>query len=416
MGTDKKITVAKMVENLKANGEDFEFYPTTKEIIEAMYWDIRGEKREGEGTYRCEQKHISMLDIGAGNCKVFSTIQAIADEQPVLDEWYYRNTEDKSYRSDYERLANRVNITKYMAIEKAQTLIDAMPHDVFVVGTEFNENTLIDKRADVVFCNPPYSQYEQWTERIIKEANANYIYLVIPQRWGTNKSIMRALKARKATVKLVGSFDFLNSEDRKARAKVSLLKVELIKEYDRYSGNHEKDQRIDPFDLWFNETFKVEADKASDGYESDYTIRQAAKASHKESVENALVSGRDLVTTLVELYNHKLAHLIGNYKKVTELDPDILKELGVKVESLKGGLKEKISGLKVLYWEEIFENLEQITSRLTSRSRDSMLKTLMANTSIDFTASNVYSVVIWAIKNANKYYDQQMLEVYDQFT
>lgn len=418
MSQDKEISVAKMVENLKASNEDFEWYPTTKEIIDAMYWDIRGDKREGEGTYRCEQKHISMLDIGAGNCKIFSTIQAIADEQPVLDEWYYRDTKDRSYRSDYERLANRVNITKYMAIEKSQILIDAMPHNVFVVGTEFNENTLIDKRADVVFCNPPYSQYAQWTERIIKEANADYIYLVIPQRWGANKSITQALKARKATVKLVGSFDFLNSEDRKARARVSLLKISLIKkkEYDRYSHNHEKYQRVDPFDLWFNETFSVGANKVSDDFESDYSKRTAAKTSHKEKTESALVGGRDLVTILCELYSHELQHLIGTYKKVTELDVDILKELGIKVGALKDGLKQKISGLKVLYWEEVFENLKQITSRLTSGSRDSMLKTLMANTSIDFTATNIYSVVIWAIKNANKYYDQQMIEIYDDFT
>lgn len=405
--------ITKIVDQLKASNEDFEWYPTTREIIESMYWDIFGERREDESTYRCENKHISMLDIGAGNCKVFSTIKAIADEQPVLDEWHYRSEDSRSYRSDYERLANRVKITKYMAIEKSQTLIDAMPNDVFVVGTEFNENTLIDKRADVVFCNPPYSQYAQWTERIIKEANADYIYLVIPQRWGANKSIMQALKARKASVKLVGSFDFLNSEDRKARAKVSLLKVTLVKEYSNYRSDNQV--KVDPFDLWFNETFSVQADKVGKDYEADHTKRQAAKASHKENVKNALVDGRDLVTTLVELYNHELEHLLGNYKKVTELDPDILKELGVKVNALKDGLKEKISGLKVLYWEEIFENLTQITSRLTSRSRDSMLKTLMANTNIDFTATNVYSVVIWAIKNANKYFDQQMIEVYDQF-
>lgn len=405
--------MTKIIETLKSSNEDFEFYPTTREIIEAMYWDIRGDKREDESFYRCESKYVSLLDIGAGTCKVFSTIKAIAEEQAVLDEWYYRSEDNKSYRSEYERLANRVNITKYMAIEKSQTLIDAMPHDVFVVGTEFNENTLIDKRADVVFCNPPYSQYAQWTERIIKEANADYIYLVIPQRWGANKSIMQALKARKASVKLVGSFDFLNSEDRKARAKVSLLKVSLVTEYSNYRSDNKV--KVDPFDLWFEETFRVEAEKVTDHFEADYKKREASKASHKENVKNALVDGRDLVTTLVELYNHELEHLLGNYKKVTELDPDILKELGVKVNALKDGLKEKISGLKVLYWEEIFENLTQITSRLTSRSRDSMLKTLMANTNIDFTATNVYSVVIWAIKNANKYFDQQMIEVYDQF-
>lgn len=41
-----------------------------------------------------------------------------------------------------------------------------------------------------------------------------------------------------------------------------------------------------------------------------------------------------------------------------------------------------------------------------------MLETLKSNTSIDFTKSNIRSVVIWAIKNAPKYYDEQLLQVY----
>jgi hypothetical protein len=41
-----------------------------------------------------------------------------------------------------------------------------------------------------------------------------------------------------------------------------------------------------------------------------------------------------------------------------------------------------------------------------------MLETLTANTSIDFSASNAYSIVIWAIKNANKYFDQQLVKLY----
>ena len=53
-------------------------------------------------------------------------------------------------------MANKIYFEKYMAIEKSQTLIDNMPSNVFVVGTDFNENTLIDKKADYVFCNFKY--------------------------------------------------------------------------------------------------------------------------------------------------------------------------------------------------------------------------------------------------------------------
>ena len=67
-------------------------------------------------------------------------------------------------------------------------------------------------------------------------------------------------------------------------------------------------------------------------------------------------------------------------------------------------------------WQELFANLDTSTDRLTSASRKSMLKKLTAHTSIDFTASNAYAVVIWAIKNANAYFDRQLLEVYKDIT
>lgn len=30
-----------IIRELKEKNEDYEFYPTTREIIEAMYWDIK---------------------------------------------------------------------------------------------------------------------------------------------------------------------------------------------------------------------------------------------------------------------------------------------------------------------------------------------------------------------------------------
>ena len=35
---------AALVRKLKENEEDFEFYPTTTEILTALYWDINGPK------------------------------------------------------------------------------------------------------------------------------------------------------------------------------------------------------------------------------------------------------------------------------------------------------------------------------------------------------------------------------------
>lgn len=408
--------IGHLVSQLKQNGQDFEWYPTTREIIEAMYWDLIG-KRVGEEELRASGKRFSLLDIGAGNCKLLTTIKDISEEQPLLNEYYIRDTDSKQKRCDYERFANRIFINKYLVIEKSQILLDNMPSEAIVVGTDFKENTLIDKRADVIFCNPPYSEYAAWSEKIIKESNANYIYLVIPQRWGKNRGIAEALKKRKAKVKIVGHFDFQNSEDRKARAKVSLVKVYLVKktaENDwRYKYSTDKDKcLVDPFELWFNETFKISAQKSADTYYTAY----GNHTSKQNKIRNEVVKGGDLVSTLVEMYNKELDTLVQNYQKVGELDSEILKELNVNVDNLLAAFKEKISGLKNLYWQEVFDNLKEITSRLTSSTRDRLLKKLAENTNIDFTTGNIRSMVIWVIKNADKYFEAQMLEVYDQFT
>jgi hypothetical protein len=40
----------------------------------------------------------------------------------------------------------------------------------------------------------------------------------------------------------------------------------------------------------------------------------------------------------------------------------------------------------------------------------------MSHTSVDFSAQNAYAIVIWVIKNANKYFDKQLLELYQDLT
>jgi len=378
------------------NGTDFEFYPTTNEILDAMYWDIKEHKKDHRN--RCEYQSIDILDIGAGNCKLYDRFREISNENKEYDS--YNNLEREKM----------LGISKYMVIEKSQTLLNHMPSEVFVVGTDFHENFLVDKKADIVFCNPPYSEYAQWTQRIIKESNAEYIYLVIPKRWGKSQGVKKALKDRKARVKIVGDFSFENSEDRKARAKVSLVKVSL-KPKIKFKHEYVEGSQVDPFEMWINETFNFTNAQPKKKDDSYYEKQKA-----QEDLKNQLVDAPDLVGTLIKLYNKEMEKLVTNYKKVADLDSEILEELNVDIKSLKQGLITKIKGLKYKYWQEIFDNLGDIKKRLTKRSRSALVDILNSQTNIDFTSSNIRAVVIWVIKNANKYYDNQMLQVYDDFT
>lgn len=358
-----------LVQELKKENEDFEFYPTTARMIEVINNDLNA---------ICNRsRHLSILDIGAGDGNFFNIIESLQQGR----------VEDR-----------KMTFTKY-AIEKSSILINKMDADIFIVGTDFHEQTLIDKKVDVIFCNPPYSEYQVWMEKIITEANSNYVYLIVPDRWKNQKSILAMIEKRGIEYKIIGHDDFLEA-DRQSRSNVDIIRFEL-----REISYHNSDLKSDPFDIWFDTFFniKAETEKQSD-YESE--------KDHKEKIKSNLIKGQNLIERLDELYRQDFDLLLNNYKMIEKLDPEIFKELGVNVDGLKSGLKLKIQGLKNLYWHELFDNLESLTSRLTKDSRKKLFDKLTEHTNVDFTSSNAYAIVIWAIKNANVYMDEQLKAVY----
>jgi hypothetical protein len=344
-----------LVEKLKEHGEDFEFYPTAKEMIKPIVEHMAGN----------QNTRPTVLDIGAGTCNFRS---------------HFNELKDKDQR-----------ISDYFVIEKSRVLIERLHKDVIVMGTDFHMTTLIDKKVDVIFCNPPYSEFVEWTQRIIWEGNAEYIYLVIPERWKENKEILRSIETSKSTYKILGSFDFLNAE-RRARAKVDI--VCITKPRSRCEENTQA------FDTWFDETFKTQ---------SEY---EAEKEKQEEVRRKALVAGENKAEILVNLYQEEQKRLYEAYLVISGVDVEILKEVGVTKSSVKSSLKEKIKNLKILYWKMIFENLDQITDRLTKSSREKLLDKFTRCNQVDFTYDNIYALIIWVIKNANTYYNEQLVELF----
>jgi hypothetical protein len=375
-----------LLDRVKAAGEDHEWYPTSRRMLEVVAADLRVEFDDYG-----RAPHFSILDIGAGDGNALKTLCELT-----------RNEGEK------------------YAIEKSATLVQTLPPDVFVVGTDFHQQTLIDKKVDVVFCNPPYSEFDTWVQKIVSEANCRVVYLVVPQRWKDNGAVMDVVtrrigdpeEAKKykewsrvwGELKVLSSDTFKDSEFRRARAQVDIVKIRF-----RNDGRRDGRLNIDPFDIWFESTFKIQADKTDETRFDRRTTTQAQEL-------HALVEGQNIVERLEELYHADFERLLGIYRDLEKLDRELFKELGVNLPQVKEGLKAKIQGLKNLYWKELFANLSTITDRLTSKSRKALLEKLTAHTSIDFTADNAYAVVIWAIKNANQYFDQQLLEVYLELT
>jgi len=358
-----------LITELKENNQDHEWYPTTKDIVKVVSDDILSSEDNG---------YISILDIGSGNGNVFE----------LLDKFIPKP------KDQYDRV---FSYTKY-AIEKSKILIDAMPSDIFIIGTDFLQQTLIDKQVDVIFCNPPYSEFVKWTEKIINEANSKVVYMVIPERWKNSDLIQSTLEQRNVKHTIIGTSNFKESEYRKARSIVEIVRFQ-IKE-DRYD-------KADPFDLWFDDTFKINADKQESSYSTGYENKQNKKEKMRE-----LIKGQNLIERLSELYDKDMSKLFKNYSLLQDLDYEIFEELDIKIDNVKSSLKLKIEGLKNLYWDELFNNLNTLTDRLTKKSRANLLIKLTEHTSVDFSVSNAYAIVIWAVKNSNKYIDEQLLDVY----
>lgn len=356
------MSAQQLIKQVANTDHDFEWYPTTSEIIGAIKSDI-----ENDDYFRFNE-NPSVLDCGAGDGRVLKSL-----------------TNGKKY-----------------AIEKSEPLLNSLDRNIFVVGTEFNQQTLIDKKVDIVFSNPPYSDYSAWTVKIIREANAGIVYLVIPERWAHNTLIEEALKSRDAKAVVIGDFDFLNA-DRAARAKVQVLRIELS--YGRrHSGNRAK---TDPFKLWFDSNFSINASISSN---SSHQQEASKKAAQKRKIRQDLVSGSDIIQVLDRLYQLGMTDLINTYKKLESLDVELLKEMDVNLEAVCDALSMKIAGLKDRYWKELFENLGSVTDKLTSQSRTRLFDILTENTHIDFTPSNARSIIIWVLKNANEYYDDQLID------
>ena len=346
---------------LKEQEQDYEWYPTTDAMIDIVFRDC------GEIS--------SILDIGAGDGRVLEQIGKL----------------------------NEGCLDKY-AIEMSKVHIENMPPDISIVGTDFRYQTLIDKKVDVIFCNPPYSEYEAWATQIIKEANAQKVYLILPSRWIDSKPIAEATKQRTATSEILWSGDFADA-DRRARAKVDIVKITISDDYARAYEREEKD----PFDVWFNEYFA--------GFDKLRPVEEEEERRYeKPRLKYELLEGQNLIERLSQLYTSEMNALLNNYKTLSDIDAALLKELGVSVPEIKKALKLKIEGVKNKYWQELFDHLDKITNRLTSSSRKAMLEKLNASCNVDFSVENAYAIVLWVIKNANKYLDSQLVDMFKELS
>ena len=348
------VTTQQIVNELKANNQDFEWYPTTDRMLEAVKTRMPTVTR-------------SIMDIGAGDGR---TLVKLAEKCKHTPELY--------------------------SIEISEVLRNLQPETIIPAGTNFYEQDLMSLPVDVIFCNPPYQQFEMWVETIIRTGFAEHIFLVIPDDWKNSKPIADAIKSRQARTKVIHSDNFLKA-DRRSRAIIDIVHISFP------PAGRWSDQRQDPFDTWFEANFTV-MDQPEDVTDPDAGDALTKKFS------------RRTIGEIVEEYEQERQRFRDNYEAIFHMDGAILNELGVSKNGIRDGIKKKLLGLKTKYWKLVFERLDAITSRLTTATKEKMLEKLTQRTSIEFTANNAYAVVLWAIRNANKYFDEQLLTLFRELS
>lgn len=341
---------AALVAQIEAADQDFEWYPTTARMIAAVARKVPEDCR-------------SIMDIGAGDGRVLMALQQKAPDAELY------------------------------AIEKAPILLAAQPIAITPVGVDFHEQNLSSLPADLVFSNPPYSEYEIWATRIVATAYAKHAYLVLPQRWKDNAEIARALQARGATARVIHTDDFEDAE-RRARAVIDIVEVSYPME-----DRHWNARPVDPFDQWFDQhisTFDVEA----------------APEEEDAGVNLARIRGLTTIADLVDAYNEDYDRMERNYRAIFTLDYAILRELGVSKQGVRDGLKKRMAGLKTVYWQQLFDRLHVITNRLSTATKKHFLARLTGRASVAFTVDNAHAIVLWAIRHANVYFDEQLVTLF----
>lgn len=366
--------MSSLLDLVKQNNEDFEWYPTTNEMLEVLM------KRIVEIR---EEKHLStesMLDIGAGDGRVLK---------------YF----DKNLRLD-----------KIHAIEKSRTLIDSMDKEILVIGSDFNQTSLIEKTYDLVFCNPPYSSYKEWVMRILREINSLFIALVIPSRWQQDSDIKRVIESRKGLeYEVLESTDFLNAE-RNARAKVDIVLFKTIRVTNKYDNDEDvfADNLIKQFKLQ-----KLFDDIEEEEYNySNFGFGLPKNATLEEKTYQ--VANGDLIEFLVSEYEKEYNEFLESLNHLNAINSDLLKCMNVDKKKLLKGIKTKLKDLKYLYWKELFSKLQAIRSRVTSTYAGYLHESVIVENNVDFNKDNIYSVVLWVIKNADKYIEKSYLSFFEK--
>jgi len=383
------MSVQQRVLQLKEDNQDYEFYPTTNEILAALEKDLlKIGFADGAGRYWRNDTTGFKVDTNYNNQQAIHTLSV----ESFLD---VGSGDGRVIDYLYGHGSQKINIKNKLGIELARAQADDLiRRGIGIIGRDYFETVLIDKQYTVVFSNPPYSIFTEWCIKLLKEVNAAVIYLVLPERW-KDDGALKQLAESKGDVEIIGSFDFLHA-DRPARAKVDLIRI--------HRKNREKK---DSFETWIEENIGR--------FEIAEEVPEVAEEA-EEKRDNVEERSADKIRVLVENYRADMQHMMTTFKALGEIDFKLLAQLKLDKKGIIEVVRSDIKNLKNRYWQAAFDLLKPINSRLTHKTREKMLTNIKWFADLDFSEANLYSIMVWVIENANNYMKEQLLQIYDDLT
>lgn len=388
-----------LVKELKANGEDFEFFPTSDEQLHTISEHMKQLFAKYEVTNRYDTP-IKLLDIGAGDGRCLTALSRTMAE------------------------IDSRKVVKLLAIEKATTQIkDYASKDIVLLGTEFWETNFISKQTDIGFSNPPFSEFSLWIQTILGQLSFKAFYAILPRRWRNDEAIKDVIKRRNITnVDIIAESDFYEAE-RAARTNVDLVcfyfgedestverKRKVRDDYKPMLGVRGKCsfQLFIENELGLVQTHSETTNKFNELQEKE---RIRAEMAQEGTRSYELVKSEGVLAALLEHYEQDMQQILEQYKNISKIDSSLLAELGVKYDAIRESVKEKLFGMRNLYWNLLFTHLTPISSRLTTNFKNQLLTTLN-NNALDFTMKNALYIVDFAITYANNLVEDSLISVF----
>lgn len=383
--SDENLSIAETIADLKSSGTDYEWYPTTDNMIQAIIEDIKAADEN--------DKAKTVLDVGAGDGRVL-----------------------EAFRAD-----EGLSIHKLLGVEKSPNHVARWSNNITFVGGDFYESQVTSGKIDVIFSNPPYSDYENWTVTLLKNIHATAVFLVLPERWVKSERIQAAIKARGLMAKIILT-DYFKNADRKARGKINVIRLvsENFARRQYLMDRGYKDSESygeysfsaygykDPMDVWFDEMFPRLAALDSNKSISDETENDQIKDRTYHIFKTT-----NTIDDLVMLYQIQADKVLKAYQKIDDCDADFFFELKIDLSTIKETLKARMSGLKIQYWRAFIHNYKPITERLTAKYREKIFETLITNAEeLSFNAINALIITQMVIKRANEYSDDQVTDFF----